>query len=121
MATWEDAAKEEALDAVTADLVQLHDGDPGANGDANTVSTKVACSFGAASGGVRALSGDVNYTGLTPDDQVQFITFWEDSSPDVLKVVLSRAAGDITGDLAVNSEGEFTIKSDTALRLNDPS
>jgi len=58
-------ARNEALNAIVIDTMSLHSGFPGATG-ANELTgsgyARVACSFNAASGGVRTLSAVTNFT-----------------------------------------------------------
>lgn len=112
-----DDAKNEMLDALGVDRVQLHDGDPGSDGTANTVSGKVAATFSSASSGVRALGTDVDFTGLSPGDDVLYFSIWLAGDPDVFKGAFPITSG----DTKVNAAGEYTLTTDTELRLVDPS
>lgn len=116
------AAKETMLDALTADRIQLHDGDPGAAGTSNVVtdagagSTMVAATFGAASSGERTLSTDVDYTGLTAAQSVTYISVWDYNTGS--PVYHGSAA--LTGDTTANASGEFTVKATTTkLSISD--
>jgi hypothetical protein len=115
------AAKNEMLDALTVNLLSLHTGDPGAAGANNEVTgggyARQAATFNAASGGARALNADVPFTGPA-DEDVLFIGFWEDGSPDVF---IGSAA--VSGDQAFNAAGNYTVVAGgpTRLRLADPA
>jgi len=110
-----EAGKNTMLDALTADLVQLHSGDPGAAGTSNALGSKVASTFAAASGGARALSAQVDFTGLTASQSVTHFSVWKNDTADVFE-----GSGQITtGDTAANSAGEFSLTTDTELTIND--
>lgn len=109
------AAKNTMLDALTADLIQLHSGAPGAAGTDNALGSKVACVFAAASGGERLLNAAVDFTGLTANQSVTHFSVWEDDTSDVFE-----GSGQITaGDVEANSAGEFTLTTATKLDIND--
>ena len=110
-------AKNTMLDALTVDRIQLHSGDPGADGTANVISdTKVAATFSAASSGERPLATAVNYTGLTPGQSVTYISFWKNDG------TVFHGSKAVTGDQAANASGEYTVKAATTkLSLTDPA
>ena len=109
-------AKNTMLDALTVDRVQLHSGDPGADGTANVIAeTKVAATFAAASNAERALSADVAYTGLTPSQSITHVSFWKDAG------TVYHGSKPLTGDQAANASGEYTLKATTKLTLTDPA
>jgi hypothetical protein len=111
------AAKNTMLDALTPDLISLHNGDPGASGTANEVSgggyARQAAVFAAASGGARALNANVTFSG-TPGAPVTHIGIWKNAGT----VFLARDA--ITGDSAFNASGQFVITTATQIVLSDP-
>jgi len=110
-------AKNTMLDALTVDRIQLHSGDPGAAGTANVVAdTKLAATFAAASNGERALSTDVDYTGLSANQSVTYLSFWKDAG------TVFHGSKALTGDQAANASGEYTVKATTTkLSLTDPA
>lgn len=110
-----DSAKNKMLDVLTADLVQLHSGDPGASGTSNALGSKVACTFSAASGGSRVLSAQVDFTGLTASQSVTHYSVWKNDTADEFE-----GKGAITtGDVAANADGEFSLGTSTALTISD--
>lgn len=110
-------AKNTMLDSLTVDRIQLHSGDPGAAGTSNVIAdTKVAATFAAASSGERALSTDVDYTGLTPSQSITHLSFWKDAG------TVYHGSKALTGDQAANASGEYTVKATTTkLSLTDPA
>jgi hypothetical protein len=74
------AAKNTMLDALTPTLMSLHSGFPGATG-ANEIAggspayARKACTFGAASGGLRATSGVVTFD-VAAATTVRWVGFW---------------------------------------------
>jgi hypothetical protein len=119
MSVFSTAAKDLMLDALGANQLQLHDGDPGASGTANRVggaNGEEAATFAAASDGTRALSANVDFTGLDADQSVTWFSVWN-SSGDVFE-----GKGEITsGDTAANAAGEYSLTTGTTLELNDPA
>lgn len=98
------------LDSQTFDRTQLHSGDPGSSGTSNALGSKVAATFASASAGVRALSGDVSYTGLTALQSVTWFSVWDNNGGSPV----FKGRGQITsGDVAANAAGEFTLKATT--------
>jgi len=109
-------AQNTMLDALVIDRVQLHSGDPGADGTGNVIAdTKVAASFAAASNAERVLSADVDYTGLTPSQSITHVSFWKDAG------TVYHGSKALTGDQAANASGEYKLKATTKLRLTDPA
>lgn len=103
-------AKNDMLDALTADRVRLHSGDPGAAGTSNALGSLETASFAAASSGARALASDVDVTGLSASQSVTYFSVWDNNggSPVFL------GSGQITsGDVAANAAGEYTLKAST--------
>lgn len=115
---WSTQAKNEALNAVTINLLSLHDGDPGADGTANEIAgvNRKPASFGAAVNGERTLEAEVTFTGGVQGQTVAYLGFWEDGNPAIFK-----GAQAITGDTAFNSLGEFVISTGTKIRILDPA
>jgi hypothetical protein len=110
-------AKNLMLDALTVDRVRLHSGDPGSAGTSNTIAAAglTAATFAAAGSGERALSSDVDFTGLDASQSVTHWSAWLNSG------TVFRGSGTIgTGDVTANSAGEYTLKaSTTKLRITD--
>ena len=108
------AAKHEMLDALDVDRIQLHTGDPGADGTANVISdTMQAAAWDSAATGKRALTEPVEYTGLTPSQAVTWVSVWKAGEPNVFK-----GKGEGSGDLAANAEGELNV-TQCDLIIND--
>jgi hypothetical protein len=105
-------AKNSMLGAITPDQMQLHSGDPGAAGTSNAVGSKTACSFAAASSGSRALSAQVNFTGLGASQAVSYFSVWGSSGTVFL------GSGTLTGDSAANASGEYSVTTSTTLSLS---
>jgi hypothetical protein len=65
--------------AVTNVYVQLHIGDPSANGTANgaTETTRKAVSFAGASGGAIGSDADVSWTNISGSQDATFFTAWD--------------------------------------------
>jgi hypothetical protein len=111
------SAKNTMLDALTANRVRLHSGDPGASGTNNTIAAYglTTATFAAAASGERAMSGDVAFSGAAASQPVTFFSVWNSTGPTFL------GSGQITsGDVAANAAGEYTLKgTDTKLRVTD--
>lgn len=109
------ALKSEMLNGIDIDRVQLHSGNPGSDGSQNVIpGTMKACSFATASNNERYLAADVEWTGLSPNQQITHVTFWKSGSPNILK-----AYGALQGDTQANSQGEFRLTTNTKFVLND--
>lgn len=119
---YSDAAKDLMLDAITPDLISIHTGDPGSAGGDNEVTggsyTREAATFDAASSGERALNTAVEFNGPNNEDAA-FFGIWEEDGVST-GVDLFLGAGPITGDMAFNSIGEFTL-TDATLSITDPA
>ncbi len=113
-------AKEEALNAIQADKLSLHNGDPGIDGSANEISgggyARQAATFGSASGNSRALSAAVDFTG-TASQAVSWIGVWKAGAPDTFRARIQITSG----DLAFNASGEYRVTTATALQITDPA
>ena len=110
--TYSTIARNQALDAITADRVSLHSADPSTNG-ANyiTAGSKQAATFDAAGTqavGERRLTGDIAFTGMSALQTVTHFGFWLNSG-DVFKGGVA-----LTGDQAANAAGEYTLKATTS-------
>lgn len=122
MSVFSTTAKNSMLDALSPAHAVLHTGDPGADGTANRIggdfSTAKSCTFSAAASGERALSAAIDWTGLSSEQSVTWVSFWSDSagSPDTF---IGKA--ELTGDTAANTDGDFRITTDTKLAINDPA
>lgn len=108
MAGFSTAAKNTMLDALTMNRVRLHSGDPGASGTSNTIAAYglTAATIAAASGGERALSVDVAFTGGAAAQSVTYFSIWDSTGPTY------HCSGQITvGDVTANAAGEYTLKA----------
>ena len=103
--------KNAMLDSRTFGQAQLHSGDPGAAETNNAVSTKDTCTFAAAAAGSRALSSNVNFTGMTPVQSVTHFSVWNGAN--------FEGSGTLSGDTQANASGEFNLLAGTTLNLND--
>lgn len=110
-------AKNTMLDALTADRIQLHSGDPGVDGTGNVIAgTMKEATFAAANAASRALSSDVAYTDLTPAQSITHVSFWKNDG------TVFHGGQALTGDKAANASGEYTVKAATTkLSLSDPA
>ena len=108
--------KNDMLDAIDFDGVRLHSGDPGGAGTSNTVTAVLAATFAAASGGVRALSADVDVTGLSALQAVTYVSFWSDTQS-----VFRGSVAIGTGDVAANAAGEYSLTTGTTVSITDPA
>ncbi len=107
-------AKNAMLDAITPDRLQLHSGDPGAAGTSNALGSKTAGSFDAAASSARALSAQVDFTGLGASQSVTYFSVWGSTGSVFL------GAGQITsGDVVANAAGEYSLTTATELTLSD--
>jgi hypothetical protein len=109
-------AKNTMLNALAANRVRLHSGDPGAAGTSNQLGAGLeTATFAAASGSERALSTDVTVTGLTALQTVTWFSVWNSTGPTF------EGSGQITtGDTSASASGSFTLKAtNTKLRITD--
>lgn len=98
------------------DDVSIHTGDPGSAGTSNEVTgdgyERQTPTWDTASGGAMALAAGLDFSGPAEEDALWF-GLWDAT------VFMGR--GQITsGDTAFNAAGEFTLTTDTELRLIDP-
>lgn len=117
MSVFSTAAKNAMLDALTCDEIQLHNGDPGAAGTTNRVGASngiAAATFAAAASGSRALNANVDFTGMGDSTSITWISVWESG-------VQFQGKAQLSGDLASNASGEFTVTTATTLDLDDPA
>ena len=118
MSVFSTTAKNDMLDALTCDEIQLHDGDPGAAGTANRVGDTdgvEAAVFAAASSGSRALNAQVDFSNLSALQSITWISVWESG------VQFQGKAQITSGDVAANAAGEWSATTATALNLDDPA
>lgn len=116
MSVFSEAGKNQMLDGLSPDQVQLHSGDPGAAGTANRVggaAGEASATFAAASAGERALSAQVDFTGLSASQSVTWFSVWGAGT--------FLGKGQLTGDLAANAAGEISLTTATKLVLEDPA
>ena len=114
MSVFSEAAKNTMLDALTANRVRLHSGDPGAEGTDNELGSLETATFAAASGGERSLNPAVAVTGLTANQTVTWFSVWNSTGP----AFLGKGAI-ISGDTTANAAGEYTLTTATKLQLTD--
>ena len=107
MGTFATTAKNTMLDALTIDRLQLHSGDPGGSGTSNALGSKVACVVNAASAGSRALNADVTVTGLTANQSVTHVSFWNNNGGSPIFL----GSDDLSGDVTANSAGSYTVQA----------
>ena len=69
-------AKETMLDALTANQVRLHSGDPGGAGTNAQVGDPEGATFLPASGDARDLQTNVDFTGLDPQQSITWFSVW---------------------------------------------
>jgi hypothetical protein len=110
-----ESAKNAMLDSLTLDRVRLHSGDPGAAGTDNALGAGLeAATFAAASAGERALSADVDVTGLAASQSVTWFSVWTNAG------TVFRASGTISsGDVNANAAGEFSLTTATKVSITD--
>ena len=79
---WFDALGNATSFSVATVYIQLHIGDPGAAGTANTATetTRKSCSFAAASGGAIASDADVTWTNIAGSQDATHFSLWDASS-----------------------------------------
>ena len=70
------AAKEIMLDALTANQVRLHNGNPGSAGTENQIGDPEEATFLSASGDARDLQTNVDFVGLDPQQPVTWFSVW---------------------------------------------
>jgi hypothetical protein len=115
MSVFSETAKNSMLGGISPDEIRLHNGDPGAAGTANRVGGsdgEESATFASASGGERALSSPVEFTGLAASQSVTWFSVWDGAT--------FLGKGQITsGDVAANAAGAFTLTTGTKLVLDD--
>lgn len=109
------ATKNAMLDSQTLDRVRLHNGDPGSAGTANALGSLTSATFAAASSSSRALSGNVNLTGLGASASVTHFSVWDNNGGSPV----FKGSGTVTGDANANAAGEYTLTTSTAVSLSD--
>lgn len=98
-----------APSSVTTCYVKLHTGDPGENGTSNASAntTRVAGTFGAASGGVCTNSADLEWLSWSAGaESITFVSFW-----DNLTAGNCLGSGANTGNTAVADGNDFVIST----------
>lgn len=105
-------AKNQALDAITADRISLHNGDPGGSGTSNEITgggyARQSATFNAASSGQRTLASDVNFS-ATPAQSITHFGVWLNSG------TVFKGSGALSGDNTANASGEYTVKGGTTM------
>ncbi|MBU8833589.1 hypothetical protein KL858_29595 [Mycolicibacterium goodii] len=86
----------------TTVYAQLHTGDPGANGTAapSAQTTRVACTWAAATGGAIALSNTPEFT-LNATENISHVSFWTATTGGTFlaSAAASVAKGGVSGDI----------------------
>lgn len=100
-----------ALDAAVTHM-RLHSADPGTT-EASSVGTRQPCAFTSDSDGDLTLDAAVNFTGLTANQAVTWVTLWSASTGGT-----RYGKFQLTGDLTANAAGEYSV---TALTINSTS
>jgi hypothetical protein len=79
---WFDALGNATSFSVTLAYIQLHVGDPGANGTANTATetTRKSVSFATASGGAIASDADITWTNISGSQDATHFSLWDNSA-----------------------------------------
>jgi hypothetical protein len=79
---WLDAMGNNTSFAVGTAHIQLHVGDPGANGTSNTATetTRKSVSFGAASSGAISSDADITWTNISGSQDATHWTLWDAST-----------------------------------------
>lgn len=110
-----ETAKNTMLDSLTANRVNIHNGDPGVDGTSNAIGTLTAAVFDAAASGARALNADVSFTGLGSHAAVTWFSVWKAAGSVFL------GSGQINiGDDEADVDGKFNLKAgSTTLTLSD--
>ena len=85
--------------------VQLHIGDPGANGTANgaTETTRKLCPMGAASGGSISNNAEIEWVGIAGSEDATYFTLWDASTGGTF-----IGSGEISAD-AYTAGGSYVI------------
>lgn len=79
---WFNAMGNATAFSVTTPYIQLHVGDPGANGTANTATetTRKAVSFATASSGQIVSDADVTWTNIAGSQDATYFSLWDNSA-----------------------------------------
>lgn len=108
---WLDALGNNTSFAVTDVYVQLHVGDPGADGTANPAeeTERKSASFGSASGGILTSDADVTWTDIAGSEDATFFTTWDNSTAGNFLFSGTITGNPYTaGDTYTISDGELT-------------
>lgn len=96
--------------------VKLHTGDPGEAGTNNAAAhtTRVAATFGAASGGDISSDADVTFTSLTANETISHISLWDHVSAGncLWTGALSASRAVSIGDTLTFPSGDIDITLD---------
>ena len=98
--------------SVTTCYVQLHVGDPGANGTANTATetTRKSVSFGAASGGAISNDAAITWTNIAGSQDATHFSLWDASSGgNFLGSGTITAAAYTAGDTYTIASGDLDL------------
>lgn len=109
---WFDALGNATAFSVTTAYIQLHIGDPGAAGTANTATetTRKTVSFAAASGGAIASDADVTWTSIAGSQDATNFSLWDAStSGNFLGSGTITANAYTAGDTYTIPSGQLTL------------
>jgi len=114
------AALDLMLTGLDIDLITLHSGDPGVAGTDNVVATIQAVTLAAAADNgdgarKRAVTTQVDFTGLTPGATVANFGWWKNASPDEYRGYTARTSGDAT----VNAAGAYSVTTGTKITVGN--
>lgn len=109
---WFDALGNATAFSVTTPYIQLHVGDPGANGTSNTATetTRKSVSFAAASTGAIASDADVTWTNISGSQDATHFSLWDaSSSGNFLGSGTITANAYTAGDTYTIPSGQLTL------------
>lgn len=110
MSTFSTAALNEAVNALTINLIKLHSADAGANGTDNVVEdAEAAISFASATNGSRPISAEVDVP-INQPSTVSHYSLWQDG------VFKAKGGFPVTETFAAT--GTFTVKEATISFVN---
>ena len=87
---------------------QPHSAAPGAAGTTSPVGSRVASGTGVVDGDGDITWGPINFTGLTANQPVSYVSYWSASTGGTF-----RGSAALSGDAGANAAGEYTVTSIT--------
>lgn len=109
---WFDAMGNATAFSVAMPYIQLHVGDPGANGTANTATetTRKSVSFAAAASGALASDADITWTNIAGSQDATHFSLWDAStSGNFLGSGTITANAYTAGDTYTIPSGQLTL------------